>query len=144
MKLLPTLAAAALSLALVQSASARDDSQRFPIATPMNTETAKSFEGVQFFFGDAPHPAVAKTLGTYSSRRTTNAFGKSDEAACDWAFLSAVKTFWERAQSEGGNAVINLRSVTTGEAVSSSTEYVCRAGNVIAKVYLEGTVVVLE
>ncbi len=144
MKLLPTLAAAAMSLALVQSASARDDSQRFPIATPMSTETAKSFEGVQFFFGDAPHPAVAKTLGTYSSRRTTNAFGKSDEAACDWAFLSAVKTFWERAQSEGGNAVINLRSVTTGEAVSSSTEYVCRAGNVIAKVYLEGTVVVLE
>ncbi|MCZ7600080.1 MAG: excinuclease ABC subunit A [Gammaproteobacteria bacterium] len=144
MKLLTTLAAAAMSLALVQSASARDDAQRFPISTPMSTETAKSYDGVQFFFGDAPHPAVAKRLGTYSSRRNTNAFGKSDEAACDWAFLSAVKSFWERAQSEGGNAVINLRSITTGETVSSSTEYVCRAGNVVAKVYLEGTVVVLE
>ncbi len=40
--------------------------------------------------------------------------------------------------------MVNVRSVTTGEPVSSATEYECVAGNVIAKVYLEGTVVVIE
>jgi UDP-3-O-acyl-N-acetylglucosamine deacetylase len=123
---------------------ARDDAKRLPIAQPMQTNTAAEFTSVRFFFGDQAHPAVQRTIGTYTTRRNTNAFNKSDQEACDWGFLSAVKTLWERALAEGGNAVINIRSVTTGDPLSSSTEYVCRAGNVVAKVYLEGTVVVID
>jgi hypothetical protein len=107
----------------------------------MATATAKSFSEVKFYFGDQSHPEPRRFIGNYSSRRTTNAFGKSDQAACQWAFLSGIKTFYERALAEGGNAVINIRSVTTGAPVSSSTEFVCRAGNVVAKVYLTGDVV---
>lgn len=126
------------------TAQARDTSHRFPISEPMSTSTADELHNVQFYFGDQPHPPVSKTVGTYTTRRTANAFMKADKEACDWAFLSAMKTLWERAVKEGANAVVNIRSVTTGETVSSATEYVCRAGNVVAKVYLEGKVVFIE
>lgn len=56
----------------------------------------------------------------------------------------AVKTLWERALKEGGNAVVDIKSVTIGETVSSTTDYVRRAGNVVVKVYLQGRVVVIE
>ncbi len=135
------LATAMLALAIPTVADARDERLRFPIADPMATTTAEQFTGVRFFFGESRHPSVGRSWGTLSSRKTTNAFGKSDKAACDWAFLSAVKSFWERAQSEGANAVIGIKSTTTGTPFSSSTEYECRAGGVIARVYLEGTVV---
>jgi len=140
-KLRSVVATAVLGLAISTVADARDERLRFPIADPMATTTAQQFTGVQFFFGDSRHPAVGRSWGTLSSRKTTNAFGKSDKTACDWAFLSAVKSFWERAQRDGANAVIGIKSTTTGTPFSSSTEYECRAGGVMARVYLEGTVV---
>lgn len=131
-------------LALWSTAHARDTTHRFPISEPMSTSTAEEFKNVRFYFGDQSHPSVSRTIGTYTTRRTTNGFMKADKEACDWGFLSAIKTLWERANKEGGNAVVNIKSVTTGETVSSATEYVCRAGNVVVKVYLEGKVVVIE
>jgi len=130
--------------AFSNAADARDTTHRFPIKDPMATSTAKELDNVRFYFGDQKHPGVKRTIGVYTTRRTTNAFMKADKEACDWGFLSAVKTLWERALKEGGNAVVGIKSVTTGETVSSASEYVCRAGNVVAKVYLEGKVVVLE
>ncbi len=129
---------------LSSTASARDTEVRFSIDSAMQTSTARSFTGVQFFFGDETHPEVMDRLGTYESRRTTNAFAKSDLESCQWAFLSGIKSLYQRALSEGGNAVINIQSITTGQRISSQTEFVCRAGNVVSKVYLEGDVVRLN
>lgn len=139
-----TVAAILLIFSISKAALARDATQDFPIAEPMATPTAKEFVGVQFFFGNQSHPKIKDTIGTFSAHRTTNAFLKSDKEACDWGFLSAMKSLWQRAVKEGGNAVIDIRSITTGEPVNSDKNYVCRAGNVVAKVYLEGTVVVLK
>ena len=69
--------------------------------------------------------------------------GKSDKEACDWAFLSAIKSLYTRTGELGGNAVVNIRSITDNWPETSETEYVCRAGNVVAKVYLQGTIVTL-
>ena len=123
---------------------ARDSTQNQSIAEAMETATAKSFTDVQFYFGDQPHPEIERHIGAYTSRKTTNAFGKSDHESCQWAFLSAIKTFYERALIEGGNAVINIHSITTGRPIKSASEFVCRAGNVISKVYLKGEVVSLS
>ena len=60
----------------------RDDVLRYPIADPMNTVTASQFSRAQFYFGDQKHPRVIRRIGTYTSERTTNAFGKSDKEAC--------------------------------------------------------------
>ena len=78
-------------------AKARDQAKTFSISEAMNTATAKSFEGVDFYFGDQKYPKVERHIGKYSSKKATNAFGKSDWESCEWAFLSAVKSFYERA-----------------------------------------------
>lgn len=128
MKFWNLLGAGVLVLSISTVADARDERLRFPIAEPMSTTTAEQFTGVRFFFGDSSHPAIASSSGTFTSRKTTNAFGKSDQTACDWAFLSAVKSLWERAHREGANAVVGIKSTTSGAPLSSRAEYECRAG----------------
>ncbi len=134
-------------IALLQfpaSAMARDDAGKYSIDEAMATDTGQSFTGVTFYFGDQSYAEPNEKFGTFTSKKTTNAFGKSDEEACQWAFLSAVKSFYERALREGGNAVVNLVSITTGQPFSSATEFECRVGNIVAKVYLRGQVVELN
>ncbi len=99
--------------------------------------------GIQFFFGEQEHPEVERQLGTFTSNKKTNAFGKSDQKACKWAFLSAMISFQERAVSEGGNAVVNIRSYYKKHDFSSATEFECGAGAMIAGVTLVGEVVKL-
>ena len=98
---------------------------------------------VQLYFGEQDHPAVESNLGTYTSNRKTNAVGKSDEKACKWAFLSAMKTLQERAIKEGGNAVINIHSFYFENEFSSVTEFECGAGATVAGVTMVGDVVKL-
>jgi hypothetical protein len=49
----------------------------------------------------------------------------------------------ERAITEGGDAIVDIVSVTRGGRTSSATEYRCVAGAVVVHVALEGTVVKL-
>lgn len=144
MKSKRTILGILLGFSISSVALARDTIHHFPIAEPMATSTAKKFVGVRFFFGNQSHPRIKRTIGTFSTHRTTNAFLKSDKEACDWGFLSALKSLWQRAEKEGGNAIIDIHSITTGKTVNSPRNYVCRAGNVVAKVYLEGKVVVVK
>ena len=125
-------------------AEARDTSLQLSISDAMNTDTAKSFTGVEFYFGDQTYQEPKRFIGNYTSKKTTNAFGKTDEEACRWAFLSAIKSFYERALREGGNAVVKIKSITTGKSFESTDQFECRAGNIVAKVYLQADVVELE
>jgi len=126
------------------AAQARDTSQKQSVSDAMNTATAKSYSGVNFYFGDQSYAEPKRFIGNYTSKKTTNAFGKSDHEACQWAFLSAIKSFYERARREGGNAVVNITSITTGQPFKSTDQFECRAGNIVAKVYLQADVVELE
>lgn len=135
----------ALLVVAPPDASARDDHLRFPVSDAMETSDAqdKLTGEVEFFFGDESHPEVANRRGTYTSNKKTNAFGKSDKEACERAFLSAMIQYQERALSEGGDAVINIRSIYRGNNLDSPTEYICGAGAFVAGVTFEGTVVEL-
>ena len=93
---------------------------------------------IKFFFGNQPTPTVITKLGTDVSNRKTNAFGKSDEKACNWAFLSAMVALEKRAQQLGANAVINIVSYYKKDVMSSATEFECHAGALIAGVALKG------
>ncbi|WKE66292.1 excinuclease ABC subunit A [Gallaecimonas kandeliae] len=99
---------------------------------------------IKFFFGKQPHGKVAKDIGNFRTNQKTNAFGKSDEAACQWAFLSAMKSLRQRAEAEGGNAVINIRSNYQNSLSTSEDSYKCGAGTVMAGVALVGDVVVIK
>ena len=68
---------------------------------------------------------------------------KSDKEACDWAMLSAIKAFQIKAKSLGANAIVNIRSNYKHGAFSSTEQYECGAGNVMAGVALKADFVKL-
>lgn len=139
------LALAAAMLMVSTAAGARDDVGTYPLADVLNNpEYAQRLQGVQFFFGDQTHPAIEKSFGEYMSNKKTNAFNKSDKEACEWAFLSALLSFHQRALSEGGNAVVNITGYYKKQPFSSQTEFQCGAGATMAGVTLKGTVVKLK
>jgi hypothetical protein len=127
-------------------ASARDTKLMLSVQEGLSTPAAKEKlgSGVRFFFGKQPHPAVAKEFGEYVTNPKTNAANKTDKAACEWVFLSAVLALRDRATSLGGNAVVNIKSYYKKNEVVSETEYECHAGAFIAGVALKGTVVKLS
>jgi uncharacterized protein YbjQ (UPF0145 family) len=121
-------------------AYARDTKLMLPIDVAMGTKDAEDkLEGsVKFFFGNQEYPKVATKLGTDVSNRKTNAFGKSDEKACNWAFLSAMVALERRAKQLGANAVVNIVSYYQKVEMSSATQFECHAGAIIAGVALKG------
>ena len=136
--------AAAVAALVSGLADARDSHLKFPIKDAMATAEAKERLGtdVKFIFG-APGPAGAKELGTFTSNKKTNFANKSDKEGCEWAFLSAMLSFKERALAEGGNAVVNIQSYYKKNEFSSTTEYECGAGAIMGGVTFRGTVVKL-
>src|SRR5258705_142251 len=99
---------------------------------------------VKLYFGSQETPKILSKLGTDISNRKTNAVGKSDEKACNWAFLSAMISLEKRAKQLGANAVVNIVSYYKKDIMSSATEFECHAGAVIAGVALKGDFVKIE
>ena len=89
------------------------------------------------------HADVAIDLGTFRTNKRTNAANKSDEAACQIAFLSALISLQSRARALGGDAVVDVRSITKHNDLTSATQYRCLAGAFVANVALEGRIVKL-
>ena len=131
-----------LTLAPVPRAEARNTKYNMPIAGVTENPEYKDSLGsdVAYFFADQPTPKIDKTLGEYVTNKKTNSANKSDEKACQWAFLSALLQLRDRAKEEGGNAVVNIVSYYQKDTFSSRTDYECHAGAVIAGVALKGTV----
>ncbi|MGB0495813.1 MAG: excinuclease ABC subunit A [Kangiellaceae bacterium] len=131
---------AALVLILMSfNLQARDDRVKFPIAEVM--ERAKS-EGmidgsVKFLWGKKSNKKAKTTYGEITTNKKTNAFMKSDKEACDWAMLGAIKAFQQKAKSLGANAIVNIRSNYKHATFSSTEQYECGAGNVMAGVALK-------
>lgn len=134
------------SLLISTSAYSRNTTLMLSIKEAMATESFKNKldPTFRFYFGKTKHPAVVKRLHTDVSNKKTNAFNKSDEEACQWALLSALLAFQNKAQSLGGNAVINMQSYYKRKAFISNTEYECHAGALMAGVALKGDIVKLK
>ncbi len=127
-------------------AYSRDDRNRYSISDAMNLNQAKEKlnRGYTFKFGDQPHGTIAKNHGNFMSNKKTNAVGKSDEFACQWAFLSAMLSFQDRISQVGGNAVVNIKSFYKKNNFVSSTEFECGNGAIMAGVTFTGDVVTLK
>lgn len=127
-------------LAMPLAANARDTHHKFPIQTALEQPAAKDKldSDIQYYFADQKHPKVAKDFGEYATNKKTNAFGKDDDEACRWVFLSAMLELQERARKLGADGVINIRSNYKNNEFSSQTEYECGAGFLMAGVALKG------
>ena len=133
------LLSSALLALVVAPADARDTRQHFDIAQAIAAGKADgTLDGsVKFHFKGGATPA-AQRLGPATTNKKTNAFGKSDAEACQWAFLSAVKALQEAAKARGANAVIDIESNYKKQVFTSATQYECGAGGVMAGVALKG------
>lgn len=100
-------------------------------------------DSVSLYFGDQAHPAIEREFGEFTANRKTNGVGKSDQKACQWAFLSAMKTLQGRAANLGGDAVVNIHSYYYKNEYSSTTDFECGAGAIMSGVTMVGTVVKL-
>ena len=138
------LVCAAVVACLASHAFARDTVNYYPVADALASEPGKVSEDIPLYFAGQKHPVVVKSFGEFATNKKTNAFGKSDETACQHVFLSAVIELQDRARKEGGNAVINIKSNYRNAVRESATEYTCGAGAVIAGVALKGDVVTLK
>src|SRR5258705_8732777 len=126
-------------LAAARPIQARDTKYLLPIKTALEVKDAdEKLDGsIKFYFGSQETPKILSKLGTDISNRKTNAVGKSDEKACNWAFLSAMISLEKRAKQLGANAVVNIVSYYKKDIMSSATEFECHAGSG-AHVFLKG------
>lgn len=135
---------ATLALILVAPAAlARDTRIKLPIADAMKAAAGRVNADVKLYWGSQAFPKPQKSFGSFTTNKKTNFFNKSDKEGCEWAFLSAILTLQERAVREGGNAVVNIKSVYRGGNFASETEYECGAGAMVGGVAFEGEVVKL-
>lgn len=139
-KTIATLLFIGVAASTAISAHARDDKLMMPISVAMESSDTKEKldSSIRYYFGKQKTPKIAQKLGNYASNKKTNAFGKTDEAACQWAFLSAMLSLEQRAKELGANAVVNIVSNYKKVEMSSETEYECHAGAVMAGVALKG------
>lgn len=136
------LAIATTLLLLSTTVQAKDEVLTLPLGNLLTTEKAKSaLHPVPVYFAGQAHPEVTKTWGEVSTSRKTNAVGKSDQEACEWVLLSALKVLQEAARQRGYDAVVNIRSNYRHNEFSSATEFQCGSGNIIAGVALKGDLV---
>jgi len=96
---------------------------------------------ISLYFGGQSHPKTVKSYGNFPTNKKTNSVNKSDEAACQWVFLSSLLALQARAKREGGNAVINIASYYKKNTFNSKTEFECHAGTFMSGVALTGEVV---
>lgn len=131
------------SLMLVSAGSsmARDTTLHLPLADVLEMPEAQSkLDGsVRFYLDGQKTPKVLKRMDTDVSNRKTNGVGKSDEAGCRWAALSALIAFQEKAKTLGANAVVDMVSYYKKNEYRHAAHYECHAGAVIIGVTLKGT-----
>jgi hypothetical protein len=121
------------------NAQARSDVLNLPIQDAMASVDYRSKIGdFKFVWGDK---VSGESLGTTSTRKATSAVFKADQVACDWALLSALIAFKNKAVSVGGSSVQGIKSMATGAPYSSTTKYQCTVGFTNARVHLTGTIV---
>ncbi|NLC09300.1 MAG: excinuclease [Gammaproteobacteria bacterium] len=92
---------------------------------------------VKFYLDSQPSGAKVIRKGLTTSKKT-NAFNKSDQAACSWALQSALIQFETAAKNAGANAVVNLVSNYKHNVYKSRDNYECHAGGIMAGVALKG------
>lgn len=135
------VAGVALFLAAGQ-VNAEDKLQNFPVKHALASAVAKDKldNGIKTYMMGQSVPGLQKRFGSYKSNKRANGAGKGAQDACDVAFISALIALQQRADKEGGNAVVDIYSLTKDKKMQSSENYSCNAGGMMVNVVLMGTV----
>jgi hypothetical protein len=136
----------AIALLLVPlAAQARDTEHILPVATARDGQLGQAkLLDVPFYMHGQEHPALAKLISEPTSNRTTRGAFRSDEESCQVAVLSALIALQERAQKDGGDASVDIVSVTREQLTESATDHRCVAGSTTVHVPVKGKIVKLR
>lgn len=136
------LAAATLLIcALPGISQARDTAVYLPFdkAVAEATRAGKIDGSVKFYLaGNTPAGNVTVLSAGAVTNKKTNAFNKSDEAACEWVAQSAIISLHQAAKNAGANAVTNIVSFYKKNERKDAKTYECHAGAIMAGVALKG------
>lgn len=135
-----------LATVIASPAHSRDTVHMLSLEDALSTSDAEAkLDGsVEFYFAGQDHPPVERSIVETFTNKKTNAFGKSDEEACKWVFLSAMIALQDRAKREGADAVVDIVSYYDKNEMASATEFECHAGAIMAGVALKGNFVTLQ
>ena len=135
------LFAAAALLTVASTAHARETRVEQSLRSLIESPEAKAagIDGSVRFYLAGEKVNVQQRLGEDVTNKKTNAANKSDEVACNWVALSALKALQDGAKSRGANAVVDIVSYYKKNEFKSSTNYECYAGAILAGVALKGT-----
>ena len=136
-----TATATLLLCALPGLSQARDTTHYLPFEKVVTQMTAENkLDGsVKFYLaGVQPKGKVTVVSPAAVTNKKTNAFNKTDEAACEWALQSALLTMQDAARKVGANAVTNIGSYYKRNERKDATTYEGHAGAVMAGVALKG------
>lgn len=143
LKLACTLAATC-ALLFPPAAVAADDVHRLPFDRLLQSADGQQLDpGIKLYLAGQPAPKPTATRGEFVSNKKTNAFGKSVDATCHRAGVSALLSLQERARPVGADAVINIVSYYKKVPMSSATDYECHVGAIMSGVAFQGTMVTL-
>ncbi|SDH66651.1 hypothetical protein SAMN05216588_106130 [Pseudomonas flavescens] len=132
-------AAALLSAALLPAVSqARDTAHFLDFQSVVNeaTQAGRLDGSVKFYLNKTPAGAKIINANVTTSQKT-NAFNKTDEAACSWALQSALIKLQNSAKAAGANAVVDLASNYKSKEYRDNSKYECHAGAIMAGVALK-------
>lgn len=132
--------AALLLCALPGVSQARDTTHFLPFdAVVAEATQAGRLDGsVKFYLaGNKPAGKVSVINPNITTSQKTNAFGKSDEAACNWVLQSALIKLQNAAKAAGANAVVEIASNYQNKEYRDSSKYECHAGAIMAGVALK-------
>lgn len=127
--------------AVSMPAMSADTPNYFPLASVVEMGIAQGkLDGtVAFYLEGQPTPRVTARMGEDASNKKTNAFGKSALEACNWAALSALIAFENKAKQMGANAVVGMHSWYKKKEFKHPENYECAEGAIMAGVTLKGT-----
>ena len=135
------LIASIVLLGLASTAQARDTRVEQSLRDLVNSPEARNagIDGSVRFYLAGEKVSVQQRFGEDVTNKKTNAANKSDEEACRWVALSALRALQDGAKSRGANAVVDIVSYYKKNEFKSTSHYECYAGAIMAGVALKGT-----
>ncbi len=136
------LAIATMAVLLATQAAGRDTTVEISAHEAAQSSKGRKFLlDVSFWMKGEPREHEGEPLKTSSVTRTSSAAMRTDRAACTSAFLDALKVLQQKALDAGGNAVVDVVSITQDVETESAKTFRCVAGAIVARVGLRATLV---
>lgn len=141
MKLIKLSAISAIAV-LISACAPKNEAKFYSIQDALNSPQAKEVldPNIKLYFGKPAPKGQIVRAGAKTSQKT-NALNKTDQEACNWVFLSAVKRMQDGAKRDGATKVGNIVSNYNNKEYKSTTQFECHAGRSVAGVALKGDIV---